>query len=232
MTESARRAVEDQWRAFLRAMASVSGPTWVSVPAAITAAENKALQLARAREAGLAVPETLWTNSLDEARAFIDRFSGHAVVKSVTSAWWEQEDRGWFVFARLVRADELPTAERLAVAPVLLQQPVTPKRDVRVTVVGKRAFAAVREPPSAEDDELDWRRGSDAPWRLYDLPYAVASACVELVGSFGLRFSAIDLAIDESGAHWFLESNPNGEWAWLQRAGLPIAEALADELMT
>ena len=34
----------------------------------------------------------------------------------------------------------------------------------------------------------------------------------------------------ETGQHWFLELNPNGEWGWLQRAGLPIAAALAEVL--
>ena len=52
-----------------------------------------------------------------------------------------------------------------------------------------------------------------------------------LVHELGLRFAAIDLLADVDGRHWFLELNPNGEWGWLQQqAGLPLADALADEL--
>jgi hypothetical protein len=47
-----------------------------------------------------------------------------------------------------------------------------------------------------------------------------------------LRFAGIDLVLDESAGYWFIELNPNGEWAWLQAAGLPIAELIAHELVS
>jgi hypothetical protein len=47
-----------------------------------------------------------------------------------------------------------------------------------------------------------------------------------------LRFSAIDLVLDPSGDYWFLELNPNGQWAWIEaRTGLPISEAITNELV-
>lgn len=51
-----------------------------------------------------------------------------------------------------------------------------------------------------------------------------------MVKELGLVFGAIDLVqIDDN--HFFLEINPNGEWAWLQKvSGLPIAETLVDYL--
>jgi glutathione synthase/RimK-type ligase-like ATP-grasp enzyme len=63
------------------------------------------------------------------------------------------------------------------------------------------------------------------------VPTDVAKRCRTLVERFGLRFGAVDLAVGSDGVYWFLELNPNGEWGWLQRAGLPIAEALADTLL-
>jgi glutathione synthase/RimK-type ligase-like ATP-grasp enzyme len=51
------------------------------------------------------------------------------------------------------------------------------------------------------------------------------------VKRFGLVFGAIDLVQTPSG-FYFLEINPNGEWAWLQKeAGLPIAETIVDILV-
>jgi D-alanine-D-alanine ligase-like ATP-grasp enzyme len=50
------------------------------------------------------------------------------------------------------------------------------------------------------------------------------------VRRLGLRFGGIDLLVDADGRHWFCELNPNGEWGWLQAAGLPIADAVALEL--
>lgn len=232
-TGTAAEAIADQWRAFIAALAIPQGPKWVSEPINIKTAEEKARQLCRASVAGLSVPDSLWTNDVDEARAFVERWHGTAVVKSVTSAWWEEAGRGRFVYASLVAADELPAPHRLASAPVCFQQPILPKRDIRVTVVEHAVFGAIREASSREPNEpLDWRRASERPWSTYDLPGEIASACRVLVSDFGLRFSGIDLALDDSGQHWFLELNPNGEWAWLQRAGLPIAGALADTLLS
>lgn len=232
-TGPARDVIGDQWRAFIAALAVAKGPTWVSEPTNIRAAEEKARQLHEARSVGLSVPETLLTNDADEARAFVERWHGRAVVKSVASAWWKDAGQAHFVYATLVTVDELPTPERLASAPVCFQQPISPKRDIRVTVVGDAAFAAVRAVSLADPDQpIDWRRAQDQPWSVYTLPNEIARACCALVKRFRLRFSGIDLALDAEDHLWFLELNPNGEWGWLQRAGLPIAEALADTLLS
>jgi glutathione synthase/RimK-type ligase-like ATP-grasp enzyme len=225
---AAVEAVRDQWRALVTALATVKGPIWVSLPAHIHAAESKALQLNRAHDLGFAVPDALWTNDLLEAQSFVERWDGKAVVKSVTSAWWEERGQGYFVYAGLVSQDSLPTAERLAAAPLCFQQPIISKRDVRVTVVDGIALAAIRD--AGEDEPLDWRAAPERDWVPHVLPRAVADRCCMLVRDLGLRFGGIDLLLDAEGVHWFLELNPNGEWGWLQRSGLPIAEALADTL--
>jgi hypothetical protein len=129
-TGAAAEAIGDQWRAFIAALATAPGPTWVSEPGRIRTAEDKALQLRRATEVGLAVPQSLWTNDADEARAFVERWNGTGVVKSVASAWWEEAEEGRFVYTQLVGAADLPPAARLASAPVCFQQPVLPKRDI------------------------------------------------------------------------------------------------------
>lgn len=229
---AADEAIGDQWRAFVSALATTQGPIWVSEPACIRVAEGKALQLRRASESGLAVPDSLWTNDADEARAFVAGCGGTAVVKSVASAWWEEDGEGRFVFASLVGVDDLPAPPRLSSSPICLQQPVLPKRDIRVTVIKDAAFAAMRDnDPAQADEPVDWRRAPQRAWSQYHLPPEVAARCCAVVASYGLRFGAIDLALDNEGTHWFLELNPNGEWGWLQRAGLPIAKALADALL-
>lgn len=225
-------AIADQWRVFIAALANVPGPTWVSDPANLRAAEDKSRQLRRASAAGLAVPESLWTNDVDEARAVMARWNSRAVVKSVASAWWEEADQGHFVFASLIASDQLPVPQRLASAPVCFQQPIWPKRDIRVTVAGDAVLSAMRDRASESQEPLDWRLATQQPWVPYDLPVGIADACRALVAELGLRFGGIDLALDDSGEHWFLELNPNGEWGWLQRAGLPIAEALAEVLLS
>lgn len=230
-TATAIEAVADQWRAFLAALATVPGPIWISDPPRIRAAENKALQLQVARRLGFDVPRTVWTNGLDQIREFLASCNDLVAVKSPTSAWWEESDGARFVYTSLVSSDELPDAGRLAQAPVVVQQPIVPKRDVRVTVVEKTVLAAIRDTGAEDPSEpIDWRHAPQHPWAHHKIPAEIADRCRDLVRAFDLRFGAIDLALDGSGKHWFLELNPNGEWGWLQRIGLPIAEALADSL--
>jgi glutathione synthase/RimK-type ligase-like ATP-grasp enzyme len=180
-----------------------------------------------ARDIGLDVPVTVMTNDPVAGEEFVERAGGQAVVKSITVAYWEAEDAASFVYANLVRDCEIPVGDRFARVPATLQPVVKSKRDVRVTVVGARAFSAIAEPTSA----LDWRLDPSVQWFAYSLPDEVERKCLALVQTFSLRFAGIDLLLDGEGTHWFLELNPNGEWGWLERsAGLPIASSLADEI--
>jgi glutathione synthase/RimK-type ligase-like ATP-grasp enzyme len=228
-TGAATQSVADQWFAFLAALATVPGPRWVSDPAQIRVAENKARQLRAAAEVDLRVPETVWTNCVDEARQFLNE-TPQAVVKPVASAGWHSDGTEHFVYTAPVTATALPERAGLASAPVCFQHRIAPKRDVRVTVVGEEVLAAARQ-ASLTSEPLDWRLGKPAHWAAYDLPAAVAASCRDLVRSLGLSFAGIDFALDEHGEHWFLEVNPNGEWGWLQGSGLPVAQALADALV-
>ncbi|MNY38950.1 RimK-like ATP-grasp domain protein [compost metagenome] len=104
---------------------------------------------------------------------------------------------------------------------------------MRVTVVGDRVFSAAIHSQADEDSTVDWRRGDSVNLRheVISLPEPVAMRCVELVRRLGLRYGAIDLVEDPEGRFWFLECNPNGQWAWIEnRTGLPIAAAIVDQL--
>lgn len=226
--DSENAAVIRQWRAFLAAFATVSGPTWISDPSAIYSAENKARQLALASEVGFSVPQTLWTNDVSAAESRLNEQQPNVIVKSVATAYWETPVAPHFVFAGAADAKALPSAHKLAAAPLCFQRPVTPKDDIRVTVVGNRCFAAIRDPDVG--DPVDWRLGEQTPWRPTEIAGALSEKCAELVRRLGLRFGGIDLARDADGRFWFIEINPNGEWAWLEAAGLPIAAAISDEL--
>jgi hypothetical protein len=218
------RAFTAQWQALLESLASVPGPRWISPPAAVRAAEDKAAQLSLAANLGFNVPNTVWTNEASSIN-----HKSPTVVKPVTAAAWSDEGGAAFVFAQLVDFQELPPPEELTLMPASFQQPIWPKRDIRVTVVGDRVLAAAIDHPSKA--ELDWRLDPDRPWRAYTLTKEDSDRCRELVATLGLRFGGIDLAVDDSGTVWFFEINPNGEWGWLtQGADLPIVDALCDAL--
>lgn len=219
-----REVMVEHWQRTMEAMQWTPGARWYSSPAAIHAAEDKARQLSVARHVGLRVPKTVWSND----RTSADCFDDGIVVKPVTAAAWDREGEACFVFAHAVNRSDLPPSGAFEQVPAVFQQAVSPKHDVRVTIIDDRCVAAEHAP--GPDSPLDWRLDEGSTWIPVALPAEDAVRCVALVRELGLRYGAIDLVRDTSGALWFLEINPNGEWGWLHGAGIKVVEALCDAL--
>lgn len=221
-----------EWSALLKTIIGRLSGRWFNDPTAIIQAEDKPRQLIEARGLKMKVPETLITNDPAHARAFVAKYP--AIVKPLRQALLDDEGPGKVVFTTRVGASGLAgTDDALRAAPFILQAEVIKQYDVRVTVVDDQVFAASIQSQDHGDTETDWRRGvrPDLEHRVEDLPLALAEQCVSLTRSLGLRYGAIDFVRDRGGEYWFLEINPNGQWAWIEeRTGLPIASAIVDVL--
>ncbi|MEO8114135.1 MAG: MvdC/MvdD family ATP grasp protein [Phenylobacterium sp.] len=220
-----------EWGALLKTLLGRLGPRWLNDPAAIALAEDKPRQLVLARRLGFEVPETLITNDPEAFEAFLA--GPTAVGKPLRHARLDGDEDAVIFTSRLDQA-EARDAAAIAAAPLILQREIEKAADVRVTVVGDRVFAAAIHSQGQSESEVDWRRGDgiDLPHLAIDLPPAIAERCRALVAALGLTFGAIDLVEAPDGRFWFLEINPNGQWAWIEtRTGQPITAALVDELL-
>ena len=107
--------------------------------------------------------------------------------------------------------------------------------ELRVTVVGRRAFAASIDSNALERSQTDWRREGVAlidRWQPYALPADVERGLLGVMDALGINYGAADFVVTPEGRHVFLEVNPAGEFFWLERQnGLPISEAIADVLL-
>jgi hypothetical protein len=190
------------------------------------AAGQKTFQLAAAGRAGLRIPETLVTSDPLEARAFLARQGRAGAVQKAVQA---------------TRADWRPTRpvgprgaaglRGLRHAPVILQQRI-PGLDVRVTLVGRRLFAA--EIDARRSTSPDDYRGHERSCRFSRcrLPPAVARGLRALMQELGLLYGAADLRRGADGGWYFLELNPGGQWLFVeQRTGQPISQAVAALLL-
>lgn len=208
---------------------------WVSGYNEIKRASNKALQLMLAHKIGFNVPDTLMTSSPEAAQRFIERHQT-VIVKTLASIFAPDEaGRGMFFFARKLHASEKPVLSGLEVAPAVFQQLVDVDVDVRVTVVYDRVFAAAIKGSAVDQGSTrDWRVAhfeGDIFIEEHTLPKFISDKCIALVKMMGLKFGAIDLVRDKSGRYWFLENNPNGQWAFVEEAtGQSIGEAIAELL--
>ncbi len=205
---------------------------WISAPHALRRAEQRLLQLRCAQEIGLRVPPTLVTTRPANALEFV-RTHGRVVVKALGQGYVRQAgEPDTLIFTSELEEIDPAILSRVLLAPTLFQELVPRGYDLRVTVVGTSVFATeIHRSPDARG--VDWRQ--DSPQQLvhreHDLPVAMREKVVNLVSSFGLKFAALDFIVDPRGRYFFLELNPNGQWAWIeQELGTPIAAAIADML--
>jgi glutathione synthase/RimK-type ligase-like ATP-grasp enzyme len=181
--------------------------------------------LAAATRAGFRVPATLITNDPREAKQFCAE--GPAIYKPLHAGAYEVEGEPAGIWAAPVEAEEINNA--VSHSAHLFQAQVPKVADVRAVVVGEQVFSArITAPPGIVDWRSEYR---SLTYERVTCPDAIRRALARFLVGFGLNFGAFDFAVTADGAWWFLECNPNGQWAWLEdAAGLPITHAIADLL--
>jgi len=230
-TDPGERAyIEAEWSSFLKSLYSRLEGRWLNSPTKIFMAEDKPMQLLLAQEIGFHVPQAFVTNDILCARAI--SALGQAIGKPLRQAVLAGETERVIFTSRLAEIED-EQAEAIRLSPFIVQSEILKQYDVRVTVVGERVFATAIWSQDNEETITDWRKGSrpDLRHEKIVLDQRVERQCVKLVQRLGLRYGAIDLVCDQSGKLWFLEINPNGQWAWIENlTGYPIAAAIVDEL--
>jgi glutathione synthase/RimK-type ligase-like ATP-grasp enzyme len=217
--------VQDQWTSALKGLSRIGHAIWVNDPFLTVAAENKILQLSVAKSCGFLTCSTVVTSQSSKVAEFYTESEGRAIVKALSSPWLQDSER--FVFTNALTASNLPGEKEAALAPFITQELLSPKIDIRATVVGTTVLAA-----QIRTDTLDWRV-SDSPegWSMHLLPTDVERKCLAVCRNLGLVFGAIDLVLCNED-YYFLEINPNGEWAWIEhQTCLDISGAITRTLM-
>ncbi|MBN1173026.1 MAG: ATP-grasp ribosomal peptide maturase [Micromonosporaceae bacterium] len=207
-------------------------PNWLNHPQRIAAAEYKPVQLVVAAEVGFRAPETLITNDPEAARGFCLEH-GPVVYKSLTPASVADGDTHKLVYTTPTSAEQIDAS--VGRTAHLFQRHLNSKsHEVRLTTVDDRLFAT-RIDGHSPAATIDWRADYDhlsyATLADTDIPVSVRSGIPAFLDRFRLRFGVFDFVVTSDGTWWFLEVNPNGQWAWIQDAtGQPIAAAIADAL--
>lgn len=225
-----REYAEAEWGALLRSLYARLEGMWLNAPFDIFAAEDKPKQLLLASEIGFNVPEVLITNDIASVRAVIQ--AGPAIGKPLRQALISGEQERVIFTTRLEHLND-SDEDAISLAPFIVQTEIKKQYDVRVTAVGSQFFATAIRSQEHEETTVDWRQGCrpDLKHERIKLPREVEEQCAALMRRLNLRYGAIDFISDQQGKLWFLEINPNGQWAWIENlTGYPIAAAIADEL--
>src|SRR5271166_4299890 len=119
--------------------------------------------------------------------------------------------------------------------PLTIQNYIEKSYELRVTVVGDRIFACkIDSQKAGNDTAIDWRRYNipKTPHSRYELPRNVQEKLLLFHSYFGLTASSFDIIRSRQGDFVFLETNPYGQWLWIEDlTGLQITAAITDALL-
>lgn len=193
---------------------------WVNDPGAERVASRKLVQLTAARESGLTVPTTLVTNDPCQATAFAaDR--GRVVYKRTGTS------RAEFAETRLLGAEDLARLGTIRASPTTFQDYVEAEADLRV-VWTPYETRTVRIDSQSGAGWLDSRLDTSVDFTEVDLDPDVDAALARCMKRLGLVFGVVDLRLGVDGRTYFLEVNPQGQFAYLEfKSGSPMFSALA-----
>lgn len=207
---------------------------WVDDVERIRAAENKLRQLRVAREVGLRIPQTLVTNDPAEVRTFFYRVGGKMVAKLLKPLSYSMKGSPFFLYTSAVKEEDLADLETLRHCPMVFQEEIPKRRELRAVFVDGRIFVGALDASKYAESTVDWRCGTpeNCVWENHQLPPAIAEILDHFMAKFCLTFGAFDFIETPSGELVFLEVNPSGEWGMLERdLKLPISDAIADALL-
>ena len=166
------------------------------------------------RVAGRHLPVPEWRFTCEPSRLSPD--DGSWVVKSVTG----QPIPGTGDFSKVIYTTQVEPAELSDGFPWFLQRCIEAAYDLTVVFVDGQQFAFTLDRRLFPG--IDWRqsigtKAVDDSWQPVGIPSNLRASLSSIMRDLGLRFGRFDLLTNDLTCEdvWFLEVNPNGQWAWL-----------------
>jgi hypothetical protein len=208
---------------------------WVNKPTVAKSDLDKIRQLQVAREVGLTIPPTLFSNDPEEIRPFLDAQDGDVIFKAYKMRVWTHEKPGAIYVNYTIPLShlDLQDTDAISAAPGIFQRRVERSCEVRVTVFGREAISARLD---LGGDAIDWRRQSTCHLRVspWQLPDVVRAHCLHYMDLCDLAFCCFDFIVTPAGDHVFLEANQMGQFLWVEEKvpELPMLDTMCAFLMS
>lgn len=150
----AENLIHHEWKYHISYLAkAIDKSKWVNWPTAMQNIANKPFQLQVAERFGFKVPNTIVTNSVNEAKNFF-RKQKRVIVKMIGEGLpAEMADRG--IFTQVV--DRPEHLDQIEICPTMLQQAIDKKYDLRVTVIDGFVYTAALKHRERDDSPIDSR---------------------------------------------------------------------------
>ena len=181
-------------------------------------ASNKIRQYLFAAKSGLITPHTLISNSPEDSKSWLRTEDSVAKSLSRPVLTTEASEIGkTFVYTNRVTSADIRNAGQIAAVPVQFQRLIKPEYELRVTSFrGEHHVVAIKS-SDIHSNRIDWRAtATECKYWATRLSSTTSMQLTHMMKLLRLDFAASDFIVDNRGQEWFLESNPNGAWLWLE----------------
>lgn len=197
--------------------------------------DSKEEQLKMAVRHGLRIPPTCISNSPERVHEFIRQLGAPVITKMQGSFAIYREGLEHVVFTNEVSPEDLEELDSLQYCPMVFQQKIDKKLELRVTAVGQELFAYSIDSQKEANARVDWRKEGVTlleNWQPAVLPDTLQDQLRSFMRAYGLNYGAIDLILTPDDQYYFLEVNAAGEYFWLDKlCGHAISKQIAAVLL-
>jgi ATP-GRASP peptide maturase of grasp-with-spasm system len=184
---------------------------------------NKLVVLDLARSLGFSVP-TFWVTNERSAVQEVMMREPELITKAMSDGIFlfarREEATGYFSYTESLSCETVQSLPAVF-PPSLVQQRIDKSCDIRVFFLAGRCYAMAILSQHNARTRVDFRKyDAERPNRCvpYRLPTHLEILINELFHSLALNTGSIDLILDKSGQHYFLEINPVGQFAMVSES--------------
>ncbi len=213
--------------------AVLNNKSWINNPFDLYRAERKAFQLKIANECKFDIPNTLISNHFSLITEFINSHKRNVIVKPISHGGFGKNDEYAIYTTDLENNDYVLNEDTIKSSPFILQEKIKDKYDVRVTIFGEKVFAH-KIISAKKSNHIDWRvlKPDEINYELIDIPNKTLESIIVFMHKLNLKYGALDFVVDSFNNWYFIEINPNGQFAWLEIAnGDKLIDSLIDLLI-
>lgn len=200
-------------------------------------ASSKMLQLSIARQLGMCVPDTCFSNEKSPIAQLAERHQ-YLSLKPISNSYVYLNGEQEYVFysQKAASQDLLQQPEEAFTQTVsFVQNYVEKAYELRITVINQDVIACKIDSQIQDDDKgkIDWRQGYDYNLKheIVELPENIRQFCLAFLQRMKLNFGCFDFIVTPEGEYVFLECNPNGQWLWIEmETGYDISKIMAKNL--
>ncbi|MGG3562740.1 MvdC/MvdD family ATP grasp protein [Neobacillus rhizosphaerae] len=220
-----RNLMQREMVTIIEGIAETFGNIGMTRPSFLRRADNKIVQLKLANELGFNIPDSLISNSNQEAKIFTFN-NPTSIVKPISVGRLIDENKVGYIQTNMVNKEQEILG--LELSPAYFQSYQEKDYEVRLTIINGKPYGVKIN----SSNNIDWRKkDSKISYSLIEVPQEIVNKCLIMMDSLYIKFAAFDFIVKD-GNYFFLELNANGQWLWLEEElNLDISGSIINYLL-